>query len=137
MGKNPGAKIGSTINIAKPSVQADSASGHNAVLISNLWLNGWSMDSAIPAPTPAEDACIVEVDDLEPDVVEVEAGRLSHLLGCPSQMDRKSRLGRVASRPSGSVNLYGLLFAYQYRLKFPPLTELAVTGSTLRNRPTP
>jgi len=41
-----------------------------------------------------------------------------------------------ATRPSGSVNLYGLLLAYQYRLKFPPLTESAATGSMLRKRPT-
>ena len=34
------------------------------------------------------------------------------------------------------MNVYGLLFAYQYRLKLPPLNELAVTGATLKDRPT-
>src|SRR5690606_33800081 len=37
-----------------------------------------------------------------------------------------------ANLPSGSTNLYGLLLAYQYRLKLP---ALAATGSTARNLP--
>lgn len=41
----------------------------------------------------------------------------------------------MGSMPSGSMNAYGLLSAYTYRLKCPPVLASVVTGSTLRNLP--
>ena len=53
----------------------------------------------------------------------------------PTEFGLISFLSLIDFRPSGSVNLYGLLFPYQYRLKFAPLFASVSTGSTDKNRP--